>query len=374
MMVPMMVPQDAVTQIATGYPAAHQYQAAAAPCTTPFMPTTMTMTSSQQQHHHPHYFTNTTTPHPWMGGGVNMSSSASYHPHHTSTTSGGTGHQHHQQSFTHNMPSTSMPPSSQPHQYNYPAVGPSNFQPSGELHSMNTSTTASEATDNLAANNDSSQTQPHGMPNDGTGGEMNAFQGNIVGKTQAPPDATCSTTATTAIGLRHHPPPPHTGALTEASTIMTFHPSALTHVTPAVMSFGMQQQQQQQQHASHGVPSIATNNATTTMQHNSYAITPLHPATYYPSQGHDAISTVMMNHPYQHVHANGAAVAGAPNNNHASSSSFAVNDTSTSPLRQQQQQQQQPLVQHHQDESNKPLGQETTTTHQGGGGNLAHCA
>ncbi|KAL3768322.1 hypothetical protein ACHAWU_006704 [Discostella pseudostelligera] len=184
MMVPMMVPQDAVTQIATGYPAAHQYQAAAAPCTTPFMPTTMTMTSSQQQHHHPHYFTNTTTPHPWMGGGVNMSSSASYHPHHTSTTSGGVpgaqlGHQHHQQSFIHNMPSTSMPPSSQPHQYNYPAVGPSNFQPSGELHSMNTSTTASEATDNSAANNDSSQTQPHGMPNDGTGGEMNAFQGNI---------------------------------------------------------------------------------------------------------------------------------------------------------------------------------------------------
>jgi len=242
---------------------------------------------------------------------------------------------------------------------------------------MNTSTTASEATYNLAANNDSSQTQPHGMPNHATGGgEMNAPQGNIqVGQTPAPPNATGSTTPTTAIGLRHHPPPPHTGASTEASTIMTFHPSALTHVTPAVMSFGMQQQQQEQ-HASHGVPSIATNNATTTMQHNSYAITPLHPATYYPSQGHDAISTVMMNHPYQHVHANGAAVAGAPNNNHASSSSFAVNDTSTSPLRrqQQQQQQQQPLVQHHQDESNKPLGQETTTTHQGGGGNLAHCA
>jgi hypothetical protein len=75
MMVAMMVPQDAVTQIATGYPAAHQYQAAAAACTTPFMPTTMMMTnnSSLQHHHYPH-FTNTTTPHPWMGGGVNMSS------------------------------------------------------------------------------------------------------------------------------------------------------------------------------------------------------------------------------------------------------------------------------------------------------------
>jgi hypothetical protein len=85
--------------------------------------------SSSQHHHYPH-FTNTTTPHPWMGGGVNMSSSASYHPHHTSTTSGGVpgaqlGHQQYQQSFIHNMPSTSMPLSSQQHQYNYPAVGPS---------------------------------------------------------------------------------------------------------------------------------------------------------------------------------------------------------------------------------------------------------
>ncbi|KAL3763519.1 hypothetical protein ACHAWU_009203, partial [Discostella pseudostelligera] len=213
MMVPMMVPQDAVTQIATGYPASHQYQAAAAACATPFLPTTMTMmnNSSSQHHHYPH-FTNMTTPHPWMGGGVNMSSSASHHPHHTSTTSGGTGHQHHPQNCIHNMPSTFMPPSSQPHQYNYPAVGPSNFQPSGELHSMNTSTTASEATYNLAANNDSSQTQPHGMPNHATGGgEMNAPQGNIqVGQTPAPPNATGSTTPTTAIGLRHHPPPPHT--------------------------------------------------------------------------------------------------------------------------------------------------------------------
>jgi len=304
MMVPMMVPQDAVTQIATGYPAAHQYQAAASACTTPFMPTTMTMTnnSSSQQHHHPH-FTNTATPHPWMGGGVNMSSSASYHPHHTSTTSGGVpgaqlGHQHYQH-FIHNMPSTSMPPSSQPHQYNYPAVGPSILQPSGEPH---TSTTASEAT-----------------------------------------------------------------------------ATALTHVAPSVTSFGMhsQQQQQQQQHASHGAPSIATNTAatataTTTIPHNSYPTTPLHSAAHYPSQGHDAISTVMMNHPYQHAHANATAVAGAPNN--TSYSSFAANDTSTSHLQQQHQQQQQSLVQHHHDESDKPLVQDTTTTQQGGGGNLAHCA
>jgi hypothetical protein len=213
------------------------------------------------------------------------------------------------------------------------------------------------------------------MPNHGSGGgEMNALQGNILGKTPAPPDATGFTTATAAIGVRHHPPPPHTSASTEASTIMTLHPTALAHVTPAVMTFGMHPQQQQQQHASHGVPSIATNTGST-IPHNSYATTPLHPATYYPSQGHDAISTVIMNHPYQHVHANSAAVEGAPNNNHASSSSFAVNDTSTSPLRQQQQQQQQqPLVQHHHDDSDKPLVQDTTTTHQGGRGNLAHCA
>ena len=131
-----------------------------------------------------------------------MSSSASYHPHHTSTTSGGVpgaqlGHQQHQQRFNHNMPSTSMPPSSQHHQYNYPEVGPSILQPSGELHSMDASTTASEATVNLAANNDFSQTPPYGMPNGGTGGgETNALQGNIVGETLAPPNATGSTTET----------------------------------------------------------------------------------------------------------------------------------------------------------------------------------
>ena len=196
------------------------------------------------------------------------------------------------------MSSTSMPPSSQPHQYNYPAVGPSILQPSGEPH---TSTTASEAT-----------------------------------------------------------------------------ATALTHVTPSVTSFGMHpQQHEQQQHASHGAPSIATNTAatataTTTIPHNSYPTTPLHSAAHYPSQGHDAISTVMMNHPYQHAHANATAVAGAPNN--TSYSSFAANDTSTSPLQQQHQQQQQSLVQHHHDESDKPLVQDTTTTQQGGGGNLAHCA
>jgi hypothetical protein len=299
MMVPMMVSQDAVTQIAAGYPAAHQY--------TPFLPTTMTMTNNWQQHY-PH-FSHTATPHPWMGGGVNMSSSASYHPYHISTTSEGTGQQHQQQSFIHNMPPASIPPSLQPHQYNYPTVGLSVLQPSGELHSINTSTTASDATVNLAENNNSSRTEPHGMSNHATGGEeMNAFQGNIqVAQMQAPPSAAGSTTATAAIGLRHHPPPPHTGASAEASAIMTLNPTALTHVTPAVMSFGMHPQQQQQHHhhhrASHGVPSIATNNATTTMPHNSYATTPLHSATYYPSQVHDTISTVMMNHPYQHVHA-----------------------------------------------------------------------
>jgi len=78
-------------------------------------------------------------------------------------------------------------------------------------------------------------------------------------------------------GLQHHPPPPHTGASTEASTIMTLHPTALTHVTPAVMPFGMHPQQQQQNHrALHGVPSIATltaTTATTTMLYNSYATT-----------------------------------------------------------------------------------------------------
>jgi hypothetical protein len=51
---------------------------------------------------------------------------------------------------------------------------------------------------------------------------------------------------------------------------MTLHPTALTHVTPVVIQFGMHPQQQQQQHqALHGVPSIANNTATTANSRSS---------------------------------------------------------------------------------------------------------
>jgi hypothetical protein len=385
MMVPMMVPQDAVSQIAAGYPAAHQYQPATS---TSYTPPTTTMTS-----HHP-FFPNIPTPHPWMsggGGGGTLSSSTPYHPHPPSSGMR-LGQQPHLQQQQH----PSLPPSSQLHQYIYhtdPAVGLSNVQTSGGLLSMTASDTASEPTylvpipHNLSSNNYSSRPPAHdGMLNSGiVGGDMSAHKGNDhVGQTQAPPDAT----TTAAIGLLQHPLSPtggtvandstthnissqpphhhhHASLSTGASAVMATNPT-INHVTATTVPIGM--------HPQHF--HYAT---TSTTPHDNVSQTSHAAASYYPSQGHDAaVSTMIMNHPYQHSHANPTSVAGAPNSNYVSYSSFAINDSSVSPEHhhQQQQLQQQPSTQqqrHHHDESNKPLVQDTTT-HQGGGGNLAHCA
>ncbi len=372
-MVPMMVPQDAVSQIAAGYPAAHQYQAATS---TSYTPLTTTMTS-----HHP-FFPNFSTPHPWMsgvGGVGTLSSSTSYHPHPPSP-----GMQLGQQPHPQQQQHPSLSPSSQMHQYNYQTD--SSNEPSGGLLSMTTSDTASEATDmvpnphNLSSNNYSSLPPPHGMLNNGiAGGGMSAHQGNTqVGQTQAPPDAT----TTAAIGLLQHPLPPtggtvansthhtssqpphhHASAPTGVSAVMATYPT-MNHVSATAVPFGM--------HPQHF--HYATTDAT---PHNNVSQPSHAAASHYPSHGHDTFSTMIMNHPYQHSRANTTAVMGAPNGNYVSYSSFAINDSSASPVQhhhqQQQQLQQQPSTQHHHDESNKPLVHDTTA-HQGGGGNLAHCA
>lgn len=342
MMVPMMVPQDAVSQIAAGYPAAHQHQVASAS----FAPAT-TMIS-----HHP-FFTNMATPHPWMGsggGGTMMSSSASYQPHHSTTSVGGPGMQFVQQQQQQHLQHPSLPPSSQLYLHNPPAasaVGLTNLQPSGGLHSM-TSGIASEAT--LSSN-----PHPHGILDNGTGGsELTVVQGvPRAGQTQSP-----HASATAQIGLQQHPLPDARGTVANH----TFNTSSQSsHVTPAGVPFGMHPQ-----HFHHAIIS--------TTPHNN-AMMPSHTAApYNPSQGHDTLSTMIMNHPNQHSLPNPTAEVGAPNNNNLSYSSFAVNDSSATPAHHQQQLlQQQPSTQHHRDEAEKPLVQDTTT-HHGGGGNLAHCA
>lgn len=332
MMVPMMVPQDAVSQIAAGYPAAHQHPVAGAS----FAPAT-TMIS-----HHP-FFTNMATPHPWMGsggsGGTMVSSSASYQPHHSTANFGGHGMQLGQPQ--------QLLSSSQLHQNNYQAasaVGVTNLQSSGRVHSI-TSGIASEATHS---------SNPHPQGN-GTGrNEVTMVQEvTHAGQTQSQ-----HAPATAEIRLQQHPLPDAVG--TGANhTYNTSSQSSL--VTSAVVPFGMHPQ-----NFHHAI--IATT------PHNN-AMMPSHTATpYNPSQGHDTLSTMIMNHPIQHSLPNPTAEVGAPNSNNVSYSSFSVNDSSATPSHHQQQLlQQQPSTQHHHDEAEKPLVQDTTT-HHGGGGNLAHCA
>lgn len=390
MMVPMMVPQDAVSQIAAGYPAAHQSYPAAA--TSASFASATTMTTSP---HHPlPFFTNMATPHPWMGAGGNnmMPASTAYHTHHPSATTSVVGvpamqlgqqqQNHHQQLQHGTMP---PPPSSQQHQlnnYQTPSgvVGLSNVQPSGDLHSMTPSATT-------ASSEASGATIP----------PIEMARGNNGGNERT----VHQQGTTTQVGQPHHsppPPPPHTlgtvvdprtttthqtssqpslptDTSTEPSMIMATYPTQMTHhVAPTFMP-AYQMHPQQFLPTSHGAhPTLIATPQVHAMQ-TSHAV-----PSYYPSssQGHDALSTVMINYPnQQYVHANPAATAGAPtmDANASYSSSFAVNDASASPAHPQQQQQQpSPLfVQQQHDESEKPLVRDTTSP-QSGGGNLAHCA
>ena len=390
MMVPMMVPQDAVSQIAAGYPAAHQSYPAAA--TSASFASATTMTTSP---HHPlPFFTNMATPHhPWMGaGGNNMTpSSTAYHTHHPSATTSVVGvpgmqlgqqqQNHHQQLQHGSLP----PPLSQLHQlnnYQTPSgvVGLSNVQPSGDLHSMTPSATT-------ASSEASGATIP----------PIEMARGNNGGNERT----VHQQGTTTQVGQPHHspPPPPHTlgtvvdprtttthqtssqpslptDTSTEPSMIMATYPTQMTHHVAPTFVPAFQMHPQQFLPTSHGAhPTLIATPHVHAMQ-TSHAV-----PSYYPSsssQGHDALSTVMMNYPnQQHVHANPAATAGAPtmDANASYSSSFAVNDASASPAHPRQQQQQpSPLfVQQQHDESEKPLVRDTTSP-QSGGGNLAHCA